>query len=282
MSKIAVIGLVGNSAFLRVEKFHEAGETVHANAIHFEPGGKGFNQAVAAARFGSQVSFLGAVGAQYKQEIEQFLAHEHIDAFLVQKKESTAFAAILTDATGANQVTVYRGAQLDVCDVEPFRHEIECADILLINNEVPAPVNEKAISIAKQSGTFVILNPAPSVPLCDYILQNVDLFTPNEHELAQLEGRDNVIVTLGSRGCLLKQSNTHLDAAKIAHVVDTTGAGDTFNGVLAHALSERMDPQSAAKLAIAASGVSVTKPYAASAIPTRAQVAAYYKDASII
>ena len=277
MSKIAAIGLVGNSAFLAVDAFHKAGETHTAKSLHFEPGGKGFNQAVAAARFGSEVAFLGAVGREYVTEIRAFLEAEHIRAYLPQKPDSTAFAAILTDAEGNNRVTVYPGARLNEADVESFRAEIEKADILLINNEVPAQVNERATAIAKASGTFIILNPAPSIPISAYIAENVDLFTPNEHELEALGDRENVIVTLGARGCLLKQSGIRLPAANITSAVDTTGAGDTFNGVLAHALARGMDLEAAAKLATMASGVSVTKKYAASSIPTYPQVMDYFQ-----
>lgn len=277
MSKIAVIGLVGNSAFMRVEKFHEAGETINAKEIHFEPGGKGFNQAVAAARFSSEVSFLSAVGNEYKSEIEDFMAKENIKGFLIEKKESTAFATILTDSKGANQVTVFRGASLESGDVDCFKEQIENADILLINNEVNIDVLEKAICYAKKGNTFVILNPAPSIELSDYIIENTDLFTPNEHETQWLEDRDNMIVTLGSKGCFIKQINKTLGCAKVKEVIDTTGAGDTFNGVLASAISRGVNIERAAEIATMASGVSVTKRYAASSIPTRKQVEDYFK-----
>ena len=276
MSKIAVIGLVGNSAFMSVDAFHKAGETVHAKQIHFEPGGKGFNQAVAAARFGAEVSFLGAVGSEYCREIEDFLIKDNIKPFLVKKDESTAFASILTDANGSNQVTVYAGAKLEPADVDAFEKEIEEADILLINNEVPLEVNEKAIFVAKVSGTKVILNPAPYIQLTDYILKNVDLFTPNEHESIGLEHLSNVIITLGSKGCLIKSTGKRVPAAKIDKVVDTTGAGDTFNGVLACELAGGKELEKAVELAVMASGVSVTKRYAASSIPTRADVLIHF------
>ena len=99
MNKVAVIGMVGNSAFLSVDRFHLAGETVAATGIHFEPGGKGFNQAVAAARFGAEVAFLGAVGTECYEEIRGFLLRDGIIPVLPRKDQPTAYAAILTDAS---------------------------------------------------------------------------------------------------------------------------------------------------------------------------------------
>jgi len=276
MSKIAVIGLAGNSAFMSVDSFHKSGETVHAKRIHFEPGGKGFNQAVAAARFGAEVSFLGAVGSEYSREIEDFLIKYNIKPYLVKKNESTAFASILTDINGANQVTVYAGACLEPDDVKAFEQEIENADILLLNNEVPLEVNESAIAVAKKSGTQVVYNPAPSKKLSDYIIKNVDLFTPNEHEIGGLEHLSNIIITLGSKGCFIKSTGEQVPAAKITEVVDTTGAGDTFNGVLACELAGGKELEKAVELAVMASGVSVTKRFAASSVPSREQVLEYF------
>ena len=100
MSKVAVIGIVGNSVFLPVEKFHVGGETVEAKSVHFELGGKGFNQAVAAARYGAKVSFLAAVGKDSYNNVKEFLDHEKIDGTLIEKQENTAFAAIVTAVCG--------------------------------------------------------------------------------------------------------------------------------------------------------------------------------------
>ena len=275
MSKIAVVGLVGNSAFLSVEKFHEGGETVHARAVHFEPGGKGYNQAVAAARYGAEVSFLGAVGADGYESIRAFSEAEGIEAVLVKKEDATAFATIITNAAGANQVTVYPGARLDENDVSLFARQIAEADVLLINNEVPEEVNVKAVEIAKANGTRVILNPAPARKTCDYILDNVSLFTPNEHETEGVENKTNLIVTLGAKGCLLKETGEIVPAVHIGDTVDTTGAGDTFNGVLAVMLAEGAPLHAAAERASVASGIGVTRKYAATSIPTKEDIEKY-------
>ena len=127
MSKIAVIGIIGNSVFLPVDHFHIGGETVEASSVHFEPGGKGFNQAVAAARCGAEVSFLAAVGLEYREEFADFLDKEQISHTLIFKDDSTAFAAIVTDKSGSNHVTVYQGAQLCGSDVLLFKEKIKNA-----------------------------------------------------------------------------------------------------------------------------------------------------------
>lgn len=272
MMKIAVIGIVGNSVFLPVEKFHVGGETVEASAIHFEFGGKGFNQAVAAARSGAEVSFLAAVGKEYRKEIAEVLEADGISHTLVHKDESTAFAAIVTDASGSNRVTVYQGAQLDADDVALFAGEIASADILLINNEVPEEVNERAIDIAKANGVKIILNPAPARVCSEKILTTVDLFTPNEHELLGIEDLENLVVTLGKRGCLVKPEGVIIPAVNSGKVLDTTGAGDTFNGALAAMIARGFSLSRAAKIANGVSSLEVTRKYALSAIPTAEEI----------
>ena len=272
MMKIAVIGIVGNSVFLPVEKFHVGGETVEASAIHFEFGGKGFNQAVAAARSGAEVSFLAAVGKEYRKEIADVLEADGISHTLVHKDESTAFAAIVTDASGSNRVTVYQGAQLDADDVALFAGEIASADILLINNEVPEEVNERAIDIAKANGVKIILNPAPARVCSEKILTTVDLFTPNEHELLGIENLENLVVTLGKRGCLVKPEGVIIPAVNSGKVLDTTGAGDTFNGALAAMIARGFSLSRAAKIANGVSSLEVTRKYALSAIPTAEEI----------
>ena len=273
MSKIAVIGIVGNSVFLPVERFHVGGETVEATDIHFEPGGKGFNQAVAAARFGAEVAFLGAVGADFLESASSFLEGEGVKSCLALKKDKkTAFAAIVTAADGANRVTVYQGAELSPDDVRGFADEIQSADILLLNNEVPEAVNLEAVRIARAAGVFVILNPAPARATDPEILSAVGLFTPNEHETLGLEDKKNVIVTLGKRGSRDSESGELIPPFDFGAAVDTTGAGDTFSGVLSAALAEGCDRGEAIRLATAASSIGVTRKYAVSSIPNRDEI----------
>jgi len=272
MSKIAVIGIIGNSVFLPVNEFHKGGETVEASSIHFEPGGKGFNQAVSAARCGAEVSFLAAVGNESEDEFADFLNKEGIKHTLVRKSGSTAFAAIVTDKTGSNRVTVYQGAQLSECDVASFEDEIRSADILLLNNEVSETVNIAAIKLAKKSGVRCILNPAPARVTDKLILDNVYLFTPNEHESLGIEDRDNVIMTLGKRGALIKSTGEIIPAVSSGTAVDTTGAGDTFNGVLTAMLATGKSLSYAAKAANLVASAGVTKKYAVSSIPKTTEI----------
>ncbi len=272
MSKIAVIGIIGNSVFLPVERFHVGGETVEASSVHFEPGGKGFNQAVAAARCGAEVSFLAAVGLEYREEFAEFLDKEKISHTLVFKDESTAFAAIVTDKSGSNHVTVYQGAQLSASDVLLFEEKIKNADILLLNNEVSEEVNIEAVKIAKKNGVKCILNPAPARAADNFILESIDLFTPNEHEALGIEDNENVIMTLGKRGCLIKSTGEIVPAVNSGKVVDTTGAGDTFNGTLAAMLAEGKGIGIAAKIANRVSSLGVTRKYAVSSIPCAKEI----------
>ena len=135
MSKVAIIGIVGESVFLGVNTLPKGGETVHANRMFTELGGKGFNQAVAVARFGGEVSFLAAVGQDgYKQKVQDFCEKEGITLFLVEKEDRTAYAVIETEQSGENCVTVFQGARLDECDLDAFEKEIKTADYLLITN----------------------------------------------------------------------------------------------------------------------------------------------------
>lgn len=275
MSKIAVIGMVGSSAFLPVDHFHTGGETVVAKDFHLEPGGKGYNAAVAAKRFGAKVSFLASVGTTGFEEIVEFTKNEGIKGVFVKKQGPTAFATILTNSEGSNQVTVFQGAPLETKDLFLFEEEIKEADVLLLNNEVPESINIKAIEIAKKYGVFVVLNPAPYRPLCNYILENVDIFTPNEHETVGLENKENLIITLGKKGALIKKDNITIPKFEAGKAIDTTGAGDTFNGVLCAEIGDKKDILTAVKSAIKASGVKVTKKYAAGGIPTKEEIEKY-------
>lgn len=271
MSRIAVIGLVGQSVFLPVREFHKGGETLEAEGIHFELGGKGFNQAVAAARYGASVAFLGAAGDDFIDSIRGFLSDNGVEPHIVRKEGNSSFAAIITDASGRNRVTEYVGAELCESDVADFAETLRNSDVLLLSNEVPEDVNLAAARIARASGVRVILNPAPQRRISPELVKLVELFTPNEHEREGLETLSNVIVTLGSEGCLYCESGERIAAAKVT-AVDTTGAGDTFNGVLAACLGSGLSVRESIRNAGAAATLSVTKRYAVSSIPTKKEI----------
>lgn len=274
MVKIAVIGICGNSVFMNVDHFHAPGETVVAHSTFEEIGGKGINQAIAAARMGADVHFLAAVGDDADaQKCADAIRAESIHGHLVTKRgKKTTFAFILTDKNGENRVTGYHGAALTEADVAAFAPQIAQSDLLLLQQEVPESVNLAAAKLAEKHGVKVILNPAPIRPMDPALAEKIWLVTPNEHEAEGLSGLDfpNCVTTLGSKGC--RTPDGRIIPAIPVQPVDTTGAGDTFNGTLAVCLAEGMDMETACHYAVAASGISTTKHGVLSSIPYRNEV----------
>ena len=273
MSRIAIVGLVGKTIFMEVPRFHTGGETIVARDIHEEWGGKGFNQAIAAARQDAAVSFLGAASAEDAKRIAEFCRAEGVAARMCVKRQATACAAILTDGTGETRVTVYPGAQLSAKDVDGFAGSIAMADFLLLNNEVPEEVNLAASELAAQYGVRIIFNPAPARPIPEELARRVYLFTPNEFEegelLAGLPSLPEVVTTLGARGCRIRSTGEVLPAVSAGKPVDSTGAGDTFNAVLAVRLAEGATLRDACLAANAAAAESVTRRYVLQSLPYR-------------
>ena len=273
MSRLAIIGLVGHSEFFEVPRFHTGGETITAKSFYEEWGGKGFNQAVAAARQDAAVAFLGAADAADAKAITDFCRGEGITAKIAVKKTATARAAILTDGSGETRVTVFPGAELSAKDVDGFAGSIATADFLLLNNEVPEAVNLAAVEIAKKYGVKIIYNPAPARKLPREILEAVDIFTPNEFELSAVQPSTSnlqpaIITTLGAKGCRIEATGEIIAAPKVA-AVDSTGAGDTFNAVLAVRLAEGETLTAACRAAVAAASQSVTKRFVIPSLPYR-------------
>lgn len=274
MAKISVIGICGNSIFMNVDHFHQKGETISAEAVFEEIGGKGFNQAVACAKMGAEVSFLGAIGDDSDGEKCRRVAKEFgINGFFAIKSGiRTTFAVILTDKSGENQVTVYRNAELTVEDVISFENEIASSDILLLQNEVPEAVNDIAVLLAKKHNVKIVLNPAPVRVVSPKTANSVFAVTPNEQEKQAIKDLsfENCITTLGGKGCSINDE-IFIKAMDVTPI-DTTGAGDTFNGVLAVCLAEGKSLEAAARYAVCASGLSVTKKGVLNSIPTREQI----------
>ncbi len=258
---------------MSVDHFHENGETLSADSVYEEIGGKGINQAIAAARMGAEVSFLAAIGDDADGAMcKQCCEDNNVNGFFKVKDNKTTFACILTDKSGENRVTVYRAAELTPDDVLSFESEIAESDVLLLQHEVPAEVNEAAVKLAKKHNTKVILNPAPIRNIPVDIAESVFTVTPNEQERKSIDISrfQNCITTIGSRGCSINDE-VFIESIKV-QAVDTTGAGDTFNGVLAVCIAENMDLKTACEYAIAASGLSVTKKYVLNSIPTRKEI----------
>ena len=279
MSRIAVIGIAGESVFLSLEKFGKIGETNTVTAIHKELGGKGFNQAVAAARYGAECSFLCAVNKKDVESFSAITASCGIKPCYAAKEDASPYAVITTDNAGANCVYVYRGAELEVSDVDEFADEIKKADLLLINNETPTKVNERAVEIAAEHGVKVILNPAPQRTYGKDFLNKIHLFTPNEHEFAGLEDFQNVILTLGSKGCKILRTGEIIPAVDIGTVVDTTGAGDTFSGVLSACIANGDCVEQACRTASIASAIKVSRKYILGSIPSKEEIDSFRKEA---
>ena len=274
MAKVSVIGICGNSVFMKVDHFHKKGETLVADSVYEEIGGKGINQAITCAKMGAQVSFLTAIGEdEYGAECRKIAKKYGINGFFaIKKSKKTTFAVILTDKNGENQVTGFHGAELTIADVFAFEDEIKNSDVLLLQHEVPEEVNEAAVAVAKRNGVKIILNPAPIRKIPDSIAGAVFAVTPNEQEKQAIEFSrfENCITTLGDKGCDIN-GKTHIEALRV-NAVDTTGAGDVFNGVLAVLTAEGMSIETACKYAVCASGLSVTKPYVLNSIPTREEI----------
>lgn len=285
--KIALIGLSGESVFMTVDHFHRTGETLKATETHIEPGGKGFNQAVAIAKLGGEPYLLSMVGEDYYGKIcEDYLIDHGVKSYLHKHQHlKTAFASILTDQFGENQVTVYPGAasELSIQAVEEFADIIKQSDALLVTFEVPLPALYKAIELAKRHNVLIILNPAPAI--VDDIIKQCDIITPNEVEARTIFGLSHdqpineitplvlqsnfkkVVITLGKEGCLLFDNQTvKRIPGIIVNAIDTTGAGDIFNAALALGIAQKRKLEEAVKLANQVAAFSVTKKYVMEAI----------------
>ena len=302
--KVCVIGLGGQSAFLSVEHFPAPGETVSGSDLFFELGGKGYNQAVACARMGVKTTFIGAVGFDdHGDACRRALEAEGITACLIRKEAPTAFACITTDSSGENMVQVYPGAAKELMP-EDLRlgcvmKELESCDYLLLQNELSPSCLTEACAIGKELGLRVIVNPAPAENIPFDTLQDSCLMTPNYGEAKLLAGfaqqdQPNAqalvdalrakgihrgVITLGKDGALIigEEGWEIVPAYSCAAPVDTTGAGDTFNGVLAACLAMGKDLAEAVRMGAVAAGIGVTRHGAVAGIPRVEEVLAAYK-----
>ena len=289
MSKVAIIGLCGDSLFYNLDHLPKIGETVHADYLHREVGGKGFNQAVALARQDVEVYFLGAVGNDdIGNKCEEFLKQEGIHPFLVRKNNPSACASILKSKDGNNEVIVYDGAnkELSIDDLNPFKEIIDLADAVLLTYEIKEDILNATIEYAKSRNKLIILNPAPYVyDNIDY-LKSADIITPNETELMQMFhikyldfeyilkekeklGINVIVATLGANGSAIIDKDIKFAEGYKVKALDTTGAGDVFNAALLSELLNKNDLIDACKYANKMAALSVEKEYVLEAIPRR-------------
>ena len=305
MPSILVIGSVNTDMIVKLPHLPAIGETVLGNAFYKLPGGKGANQAVAAQRAGGQVTFVACVGDDaFGQESIAGYQRDGIDVshMKVIPGVSTGVALINVDNQGRNMITVASGAnlQLTTAVIQEQRALIEQAEVLLLQLETPLDAVIAAIEIAHRAKRFIILNPAPAQVLPRELYSKITLMTPNETEAEILTGIKvtdsasarkaaeclrsygvkQVIITLGAQGIFYSADPVceHIPCFKV-NAVDTTAAGDVFNGALAAALSQKKSFREALDFAQAASALSVTKVGAQSSVPKFEEIERFSKAA---
>jgi ribokinase len=298
--RVTVMGsFVADLAF-RTPRLPAWGETILGSEFRLGPGGKGSNQAVAAARLGAAVSFISKLGQDAFGELaRRTYDAEGIDTeFCVTTSEhATGGAAIIIDAArGDNAIVVVPGAafELTTAEIDRAADRIAESSAFLTQLELPLAIVAHGLELAHRSGVPTILNPAPAVQLPDHLYEWCDYLTPNESEAAALVGRavssvedadraaevllargaGSVVITLGAQGAFVKTRalSRHVPAVTAGPVVDTTGAGDAFNGGFAVALAEGRDIVAATEFGCAVAAVSVTRFGTAPSMPTRAEI----------
>lgn len=289
-ARIVVAGSFNADLVTYLARFPQPGETLHGRRFTTGPGGKGSNQAVAAARLGAHTTYIGCIGRDTLAEIGISLwQKEGIDFSHVARieTESTGVAVIFVDDAGQNIIAVTMGAngKLSPSDIDAAEAAIAGADFLVTQLETPLETVQHTLMVARKHSIPTMLNPAPAMQLPRDVLALADYLTPNEYELSVLVGnlpveeaarslllseQQTVIVTLGEKGArwFKRGSEGHVPAYRVA-AVDTVGAGDAFNGGLAVALAEGSSLEAALKFANAVGAVSVTKYGAASSMPYR-------------
>lgn len=298
MSKIVVVGSSNTDMVVKTSKFPVPGETILGGEFFMFSGGKGANQAVAAARMGSEVTFICKTGDDIfgRRSIEEFkkegINTKHIAS---DSKKASGTALILVDESGENEIVVASGANdtLDIADITGAKSELERSDIILLQLEIPIETVLYTARLGYQLGKKVILNPAPACKLPSELFQYLFLITPNETEAEILTGIkvtdkvtaaraadkllemgvQNTIITMGFEGAFFKNKSAelHVKAPKVS-VVDTTGAGDVFNGVLAVQLTNGSDWRESITSACKAASISVTRMGAQASMPYRSDI----------
>jgi ribokinase len=296
---VTVMGSFVADVAFRTEKLPAWGETFMGRTFQLGPGGKGSNQAVAAARAGAKVSFISKLGSDTFGDLARTMYREEgIDTrHLLTTTSATGAAAIIIDAqTGENAIIVVPGAcfELKPEEVDEMTELIADSAIFVAQLELALPTVEHGLKLARRLGVPTILNPAPACKLPEAIFQYCDYVTPNETEAEMLTGVKvatlgdaeraadaflrlgvrNVVITLGARGAFVKNATiaAHVSAYSAGAVVETTGAGDGFNGGFAVALAEGKEILDAVRFGCGVAGISVTRPGTAPSMPRRAEV----------
>ncbi len=298
---VVILGVFVADTAYRADRQPRMGETILGNSFRLGPGGKGSNQAVAAGKLGADVTFLTRLGVDpFAEMARQTWAQAGVKSAVIDTPESYTGAAyiFIEETTGNNAIIVSPGAAMLIspADIEANAGLIGGAGVFVTQLEQPIDAALRALEIARGAGVTTILNPAPAAKLPDRIYSLCDYVTPNETEAEELTGikvssiddarraADNllakgvgsVIITLGEKGALLhtKNRSDHVPVVNAGRVVETTGAGDAFNGGLAAALAKGVEPLQAVHFACAVAGISVTRPGTAPSMPTRQEVEA--------
>jgi len=298
---VAILGVFVADLAFRAGRMPAMGETIFGSGFKLGPGGKGSNQSVAAARVGAKVTFISKLGADdFARIARDTWAREGIIAQVAEVAgEPTGAAFIFVDeVTGENAIIVVAGAAdtIGPADVDAAGDAIRSAAVFVTQLEQPAAAAQRGLEIARAAGAVTILNPAPAAPVDDAIYALCDYVTPNEHEATVMtgvpvtsvddarkagdvflrKGAGAALVTLGAAGALLhtRSQSTLVPAFKAGPVVETTGAGDAFNGGFAAALARGASPAEAVRFGCAVAGISVTRKGTAPSMPSLAEVEA--------
>ncbi|MBW8327035.1 MAG: ribokinase [Prolixibacteraceae bacterium] len=296
--KILIVGSSNTDMVIKTHNFPAPGETILGGRFLMNAGGKGANQAVAAARLGGMVTFVGKIGDDIfgKQAVQQ-LEDEgiNVDFVAVDPENPSGVALITVDKKGENSIVVAPGSNgtLSSADFDKAIAELDDSEFVLMQLEIPIPTVEHIARMAAKKQKKVVLNPAPAAVLTDELLQNLYIITPNETEAELLtgikvtdeqsalkaalvlneKGVELVIITMGSAGAfLLSNGKSEIISAPKVEAVDTTAAGDTFNGALVVALSEGKTIQKSIAFANKAAAISVTRIGAQSSVPFRKEI----------
>lgn len=302
---IVVIGSLNMDMVVRANRAPEAGETLFGQEFALSPGGKGANQAVAAARLGADVTMIGRVGKDtFGSELMEIMKQEEIHTGYISQSESqsTGVASIVVDGEGENRIIVVPGANTEMTpeDIEALEFVIGQARIVVMQLEMDLAMCSAAAAIASRHGIPVILNPAPAQPLGDGLLHHVTYLTPNETEAGILagiavvniddaeraarillqKGVQHVIVTLGSKGALIvdNSGSRHIPGFPV-QAIDTVAAGDSFNGALAWQLTSGKTLDEAVRFANAVGALAVGKAGAIPSLPGLDEVKRFLREA---